>query len=130
SVRALSIGYSEQTQQVTVQDGGTATADFALRAIAISMDPMVVTATGRQRRVEVGNSIANVDASRVTTQRAVSNFADLMTARAPGVQVIPGTQTGAGVRFRIRGTSSLSLANDPIFIIDGVRVEGTTGSMS
>lgn len=130
SVRALSIGYSEQTQQVTVQDGGTATADFALRATAISMDPMVVTATGRQRRVEVGNSIANVDASRVTTQRAVSNFADLMTARAPGVQVIPGTQTGAGVRFRIRGTSSLSLANDPIFIIDGVRVEGTTGSMS
>ncbi|HEU5208626.1 MAG TPA: SusC/RagA family TonB-linked outer membrane protein [Longimicrobiales bacterium] len=130
SVRALSIGYSEQTRQVTVESGGIATADFALRATAISMDPMVVTATGEQRRIEVGNSIANVDASRITQQRAVSNFADLMTSRTAGVQVIPGTQTGAGVRFRIRGTSSLSLANDPIFIIDGVRVEGTTGSMS
>jgi TonB-dependent SusC/RagA subfamily outer membrane receptor len=54
--------------------------------------------------------------------------ADLLTARAPGVLVIPPTQTGAGTRVRIRGTSSLSLSNNPIYIIDGVRVEGTTGS--
>lgn len=130
SIRALSIGYAEQTQQVTLQAGGSATANFELRPMAISMAPMVVTATGEQRRAEVGNSVASVDAASITQEAAVSNFADLMTSRAAGVQVLPGTQTGAGVRFRIRGTSSLSLSNDPIFIIDGVRVEGTTGSMS
>ncbi|HEX6133719.1 MAG TPA: SusC/RagA family TonB-linked outer membrane protein [Longimicrobiales bacterium] len=130
TVRVLIIGYGEETQQVAVAAGQTATANFELRSVAIALNPMVVTATGEQRRVEVGNAIAHVDASRLTERTAVSNFADLMTARAAGVQVIPGTQTGAGVRFRIRGTSSLSLANDPIFIIDGVRVEGTTGSMS
>lgn len=130
TLRALIIGYGEQTRQVTVTAGQTASADFQLRSMAIVLNPMVVTATGEQRRVEVGNSIAHVRASEVTERSAVSNFADLMTARAAGVQVIPGTQTGAGVRFRIRGNSSLSLANDPIFVIDGVRVEGTTGSMS
>jgi hypothetical protein len=91
---------------------------------------VVVTATGEQRRIEVGNSIAQVNASEIVETRAVSNMADLLTARAAGVQVIPGTQTGAGVRVRIRGNSSLSLSNNPIYIIDGVRVEGTTGSMS
>src|SRR5690606_1252592 len=46
NIRALSIGYAEQTQQVTLQAGGTATANFELRPMAISMAPMVVTATG------------------------------------------------------------------------------------
>ena len=55
---------------------------------------------------------------------------DLLTARAPGVDVVRGTQIGAGTRIRIRGTSSLSLSNNPIYIVDGMRVEGTTGSSS
>jgi TonB-linked SusC/RagA family outer membrane protein len=37
---------------------------------------------------------------------------------------------GVGARVRIRGTSSLSLTNNPIYIIDGVRVESSTGSSS
>jgi TonB-linked SusC/RagA family outer membrane protein len=61
-------------------------------------------------------------------RRGVANVADLLTSRAAGVMVIPGTQTGAGVRVRIRGTSSLALTNNPIYVIDGIRVEGSTGS--
>jgi TonB-linked SusC/RagA family outer membrane protein len=99
-----------------------------MRAVAITLNPVVTTATGEQRRVEVGNSIAQVDAANVVETKAVSNMADLLNARAPGVSVIGGTQIGAGTRVRIRGTSSLSLSNNPIYIVDGVRVEGTTGS--
>jgi TonB-dependent SusC/RagA subfamily outer membrane receptor len=130
TVRVLSIGYGDQTRQVTVPAGQTATLDFELRPSAIALSPVVVTATGEQRRVEVGNAVAFVNASQVARTQAVTNMADLLTARAAGVQVVPGTQTGAGVRVRIRGNSSISLSNNPIYIIDGVRVEGTTGSMS
>jgi TonB-linked SusC/RagA family outer membrane protein len=130
TVRVLSLGYSEASQQVTAIVGQTATLNFTLRPTAFALSPVVVTATGEQRRIEVGNSIATVNASQVMQTRAVTNMADLMTARAAGVNVIPGTQTGAGVRVRIRGNSSLSLSNNPIYIIDGIRVEGTTGSMS
>jgi TonB-linked SusC/RagA family outer membrane protein len=130
TLRVLSIGYAEQTQQVAVTAGQTATANFELRSTAIALNPVVVTATGEQRRIEVGNSIAQVNASQIVETRAISNMADLLTARAAGVQVIPGTQTGAGTRVRIRGNSSLSLSNNPIYILDGVRVEGTTGSLS
>jgi TonB-dependent SusC/RagA subfamily outer membrane receptor len=128
SVRVLVIGYSERSQQVTVATGEPATLDFALQPSAISLAPVVVTATGEQRRTEVGNAIAEVPAAELVRTSAVSNVGDLLTARAPGVTVTPGTQTGAGVRVRIRGTSSLSLTNNPIYVIDGVRVEGSTGS--
>jgi TonB-linked SusC/RagA family outer membrane protein len=130
TVRVLSIGYAELTRQATLAAGETTTLDFELRPSAIALSPVVVTATGEQRRIEVGNSIAYVDASQVNQTRSVTNMADLLVSRSAGVQVIPGTQTGAGVRIRIRGNSSISLANDPIYIVDGTRVEGTTGSMS
>ncbi|HZO20662.1 MAG TPA: SusC/RagA family TonB-linked outer membrane protein [Gemmatimonadaceae bacterium] len=129
-LRVLRVGYSEQKRSITVTAGQSVTADFAMTPVPISLTPIVTTATGEQRRVEVGNAIAQVDAREVVETRAITNVGDLMTSRAAGVMVIPGTQTGAGVRVRIRGTSSLSLSNNPIYVIDGIRVEGTTGSSS
>ena len=130
SVRVLRVGYAEQRQLVDVASGQAATLTLQMRPVAITLNPVVTTATGEQRRVEVGNSIAQVDAANVVKTTGVANVGDLLTARAPGVMVVPGTQTGAGTRIRIRGTSSLSLSNNPIYIVDGTRVEGTTGSSS
>jgi TonB-linked SusC/RagA family outer membrane protein len=128
TVRVLTIGYGESSQPVTVAAGGTAAANFALRASTIALNPVVVTATGEQRRVEVGNAVSQIQAAEVVERSSVQNVGDLLTARTPGVMVVGGTQTGAGVRVRVRGTSSLSLSNNPIYVIDGVRVEGSTGS--
>lgn len=128
TVRALRIGYAEMRQPTTATAGQVSTLNFQIVAVSITLSPIVTTATGDQRRVEVGNSIAQIDAVAVAQTRSVSNVADLLTSRAAGVMVIPGTQTGAGVRVRIRGTSSLALTNNPIYIIDGIRVEGSTGS--
>ena len=129
-LRVMRVGFVPARQRVTVTAGGTETANFALSPAPVTLSPVVTTATGQQRRVEVGNAIAQVDASSINETRAIANVSDLLTARAAGVMVIPGVQTGAGARIRIRGLSSLSLANNPIFIIDGVRVETTTGSSS
>jgi TonB-linked SusC/RagA family outer membrane protein len=129
-VRALRVGYGEQRRSVTVVAGQTSTQNFQMAPVPVSLNPVVTTATGQQRRAEVGNDIAQVSASEVVGTGTVSSAADLLTSRAPGVTVFEGTQTGAGVRVRIRGTSSLSLSNNPIYVIDGVRVEGTTGSSS
>ena len=127
-VRVLRVGFSEMKQTVTVTAGQTVTANFQMRGVVTTLAPVVTTATGEQRRVEVGNAIAQVDAAKVVETQAITNVADVLVSKAPGVMVIPGTQTGAGIRIRIRGTSSLSLTNNPIYVIDGVIVEGTTGS--
>ena len=127
-VRVLRVGFAEMKQTVTVGAGQTVTANFQMRGVVTTLAPVVTTATGEQRRVEVGNAIAQVDAAKVVETQAVSNVADVLVSKAPGVMVIPGTQTGAGIRIRVRGTSSLSLTNNPMYVIDGVVVEGTTGS--
>jgi TonB-linked SusC/RagA family outer membrane protein len=129
-VRALRVGYGELRRSVAVAAGQTATENFQMQPVPVSLNPVVTTATGQQSRQEVGNDIAEVPAAKVVSTGTVNNAADLLTSRAPGVTVFAGTQTGAGVRVRIRGTSSLSLSNNPIYIVDGVRVEGTTGSSS
>src|SRR5450759_1481350 len=128
TVRLRRVGYAEKRVPVTVVAGRSTTLNIELTSIPITLSPMVTTATGEQRRIEVGNSIAQVSAAQVTETHAVTNVGDLLTSRAAGVLVISGTQTGAGVRVRVRGTSSLSLSNNPIYVIDGIRVEGSTGS--
>jgi hypothetical protein len=130
TVRVVRIGYAGQSKTVTVAAGQTATVDFVLASVAMKLNPIVTTATGQQRRIEVGNAIAQVNAVDIVETQVVTQMADLLVSKAAGVTVFTGVQTGAGTRIRIRGTSSLSLSNNPIFIIDGIRVEGTTGSSS
>ncbi len=130
TVRALRIGHAEGRQSATVSAAQVTTLNFQLKEVPPTMNPVVTTATGDQRRVEVGNAIAQIDAEKTVQSGAVANLADLLTSRAAGVTVYPGTQTGAGVRVRIRGQSSMALSNNPIYVIDGVRVEGATGSSS
>ena len=129
-VRALRVGYAEMVQSVNTAAGQATTLNFVMKPVAVMLTPTVVTATGEQRRVEVGNAIAQVDAAKLVETRPISNMGDLLTARAPGVQVIGGNSTGTGARVRIRGTSSLSLSNDPIYVIDGVRMQSSTNSQS
>jgi len=124
------IGYATASQQVSVTAGQTATVDFAVSAAAVPLEAVVVTATGaEQLKRELGHAVATIDAAKTVEQATPTNLADLLNARAPGVQVLPsGGTTGTGSRIRIRGSSSLSLTNEPIIVVDGIRVEnGATG---
>src|SRR5207247_6463697 len=51
-------------------------------------------------------------------------MADVLQSKLPGVTVTQGSgATGAAPRIRIRGASSISLSNDPLVFIDGIRVD-------
>ena len=129
-VRASQIGFASGTKPATVADQGAATVDFGLVLTPYSLDEVVVTATGEQAKREVGNAVSTVDATLLVANGPVSNMNDLLVGKAPGVQVLPGSTTGTGGRVRIRGNSSLSLSNNPIYVIDGVRMVSDVGSMS
>jgi len=122
-VRVLRVGYEEQKQSVTVAAGQQVTLDFQLKTVAVQLQPVVTTATGNQRRVELGNSVANLgDVSKKVETQPVHDLTDLMVAKAPGVTVLPGNMTGSAPTIRIRGLSSISLSNAPIYVVDGVRI--------
>ena len=127
-VRVLRVGYVEQKRPVTVTAGQAATLDFELDRTLVVLQEVVTTATGQQRRSELGNSIATIDVTKKVQESPIKNMGDLLVAKAPGVQVLPSNMTGGGSRVRVRGTSSLSLTNDPIYVIDGVRLTSQAGN--
>ena len=127
-VTARRVGYAPQTRSVTVADGQSATLDFALSRMATVLSEVVSTATGQQERYKVGNAIATVTADSVMKVAPVMNVNDFLSGRVPGLQVYnAGGYTGATSLMRIRGTNSFTVSNDPIVIVDGVRIEGSPG---
>jgi TonB-linked SusC/RagA family outer membrane protein len=130
-VRVTILGYSQVAQTVNVPEGGSVTADFTLRQTAVELGGIVVNAiTGDQvRRRELGNTVGTIDMNNL--QRAViSKPADILTGRVAGVDVrqVNGT-TGTGQKIRIRGANSVSLSNEPLIIVDGVRYDNGTDFM-
>ena len=131
-LRALRIGFQQRLVSVSVVAGQTAAAGtIALQASAVNLDVVTVTATGTTSRArEQGSNIAVV---AVDSQplAATPNFSDLVEGRAAGVTVIQSSgTTGTGARVRIRGANSLNQSNEPLLIIDGVRIDPNANSGS
>jgi TonB-linked SusC/RagA family outer membrane protein len=126
-VQVRLIGFATATQPVTVAAGETATLDFALTPAAVPLDVVIVSATGQEQlKRELGNTVGTIDAAKVTQEASPVNAADLLNSRVPGVEVLQsGGTTGSGSRIRIRGATSLSLRNEPIVVVDGVRIDNT-----
>ncbi len=129
TIVAQRIGYAPISRTVTVAATGTTTVDFALTISATTLDQVVITATGQsERKRESGVSTSTIDSSQVN-KAAVSTFADVLSSRSPGVVVQQAAgESGAGARIRIRGSNSISLSNDPLVIVDGIRVDNSAGS--
>jgi TonB-linked SusC/RagA family outer membrane protein len=98
----------------------------------VKLQEIVTTATGEQRRVELGNSVTTLgDVTARVETAPITNLSDLLVAKAAGVTVLPGAMTGAAPVIRIRGLGSLAtngsgISNDPIYVIDGVRMSSAT----
>lgn len=121
-LQALRVGYRSLKQRVTVTDGQTTTANFEMAEAVIQLQEIVTTATGEHRRVELGNAISTLgDVGKRVAESQISNFSDLLVAKAPGVIVLPTSTLGGAPSVRIRGASSISLSNAPIYYVDGVR---------
>ena len=129
-IRVLRVGYKPVTQAATVASGETAMLMFSLAPAPVQLDELVTTVTGLQRKLEVANAVSTIDAARVTEESPIAEFGNLISGRAAGVQVQKsGGTTGTGTRIRIRGSNSVSLSNEPLYYIDGIRMEsGATSS--
>lgn len=130
TVVAQRLGFQRAMRSAVVPNTGALTLDFTLEIAALSLEEVVVTATGEARKREVANAIASISAAEVE-KAAVKTVSELLSARAAGVQVLQSSgTTGMGSRIRIRGSNSVSLSNEPILFVDGVRVSNEVGPMS
>jgi TonB-linked SusC/RagA family outer membrane protein len=129
-VRVLRLGYKPVTASAAVAPGETVALEVAMAQAPVQLDEIVSTATGEQRKLEVANAVSTIDVARVTEESPITEFGNLLSGRAAGVQVQKsGGTTGTGTRIRIRGSNSVSLSNEPLYYIDGIRMEsGATSS--
>jgi len=128
SVEVRRLGYRPTTLTVRV---GATDVRVELPEKRVELDAVVVTGTaGATEKRAVGNAVSTIKASEVTEIAPVSNLQGLLNGRAAGVVVLGASgNVGTGSRIRVRGTSSLSLNNQPLIYVDGVRVnrEAATG---
>src|SRR5690606_21674561 len=86
---------------------------------------VVVTGTpGATQRRAIGNVVGRVEAARIAEVAPVQNMQQMLTARTPGV-TFHGSDgnIGSGRTIRIRGVSSLSLNQQPLIYVGGIRVD-------
>jgi len=116
------IGYAPITQEITVSAQRSATATFSLARQAMVMDEIVVTGYGAQRRVEITGSIAAVNVEDANVG-VVTNADEMLQGRVAGVNITQNSgEPGAGVQIRVRGGTSISAGNEPLYVIDGVAI--------
>ncbi|HEY0931622.1 MAG TPA: SusC/RagA family TonB-linked outer membrane protein [Gemmatimonas sp.] len=122
------IGYEAKRVTVTVTEGTPVVSDVALTQAAFSLSAVVTTVTGATRKVELANSTSQIAMADKVAELPASSLGQMLSGRSAGVQVVSEGSSGGGSRIRIRGQSSLSLSNNPVVIIDGVRVNAATNS--
>jgi len=129
-VVALRIGYASARKPVTVSAGQETSMDIALQVSAVSLDEVVVTGTaGGEAKRSIGNAVAQIEVTDELSKSAAPNLSTLLNGRAPGLSIQNTTgRLGAAPAIQIRGRSSLSLSNNPLIYIDGVRVNNASGT--
>src|SRR5690349_11196721 len=119
------IGYAPVSQPVMVAGGDTVVVDFALNPSAVGLSAIVVTGYGVQRAGDITGAVTSVRDSQFNTGRIITPQ-QLIQSKVAGVEVVDNNEPGGGMALRIRGTTSVNAASDPLYVVDGLPL-GTGG---
>ena len=116
------------TQEVTVSDPSKPVS-VTLLPDADVLEDVVVVAYGSQRRELVTNSIASFKPDENNFRSALSPT-EMLQGRVAGVNISTSSgNLGASERMSIRGSSSLSASNEPLYVIDGIPLVNNSGAL-
>ena len=99
---------------------------------------LILTLFGRSLRgqsaadtIPPASSHATIDVASAVRERGDRSLSDVLTSRAPGLLVVPGSGVnGMGARIRLRGVQSLVADRAPLVLVDGMRVEAAEDAFS
>lgn len=117
---------------VEVNISATNIANAKLTSTADALTDVVVIGYGSRKTKDVTGSVARVT-EKDFNKGQIASPDQLLQGRTPGVLVTPSTgEPGAAATINIRGTGSISGAQEPLYVIDGVPLiqGGTLGSAS
>lgn len=126
TLRISYIGY--KTKTITLS--GETFITIQLETDAQVIDEVVVVGYSVQKKRDVLGSISKVEGTELS-KIPVASTQQALQGRVAGVNVSAQTGApGAPISVRIRGVNSISLSNDPLYIVDGIPVEGALNNIS
>lgn len=129
SLRVSRIGFAAQVRPLTVAAGTNPAITLQLRQLVAQLSEVVAVGYGTQRRESVTSAVSsiNADQAKVGVQPNVNT---MIQGRAAGVQITQNSgDPGSGTQIRVRGGTSLSGGNEPLYVIDGVPIQNDAGQV-
>lgn len=121
-----SIGY--ETQEIIL--GNATKLDIILVSSSAVLNEVVFTALGIKREEKsLGYAVSKVDGKEVN-RLPQENILNSLAGKMAGVTISSTGGTGSSVSMVIRGATSLSSDNQPLFVIDGVPIANTLNNIS
>ncbi|CAM4170276.1 TonB-linked outer membrane protein, SusC/RagA family [Pedobacter westerhofensis] len=121
-LRIFSIGYNAQEIKIT---SGNTTLNIILEESQNALSEVVVTALNiPKEKKSLGYAVQELKSKDIAEAREV-NLVNALAGKIAGVQVTNSQGDMGSSRIIIRGETSISGNNQPLFIIDGVPVDNT-----
>jgi len=123
------VGYNDQSATV----GASNSINITMAENAAELEAVVVTAFGiKKSEKAIGYAVTNVKGDDLA-QAKEANLVNALAGKAAGVQVTSSSGVaGASSRIVLRGATSITGNNQPLFVIDGIPLDnsstGTSGS--
>lgn len=96
------------------------TVNATLEEDILGLDEVIITAYGAQRKGDVTGAISTIQADAIQDASGVG-LQTALRGRAAGVTVTQASGTpGSSIDVRVRGSTSISATNQPLYVIDGV----------
>lgn len=104
--------------------------DVLLEEDLNNLKEVVVVGYGTMKRGDLTGAVSSINSAAVS-QSVSTTIDQVLQGRAAGVNIQQNNGApGASSSVRIRGISSITGSNEPIYVIDGVVIDGNTGSMN
>ncbi len=116
------VGYA--TQEVKLN--GKTNLTIVLKEDSQVLEDVVVVGYGTQKKSDITGSVASLSEAQMK-QSIVTNADQMLQGKVAGVQVTQNSGApGGATSVRIRGASSLNSSNEPLYVIDGVPMSGSS----
>ncbi|MDW8330328.1 MAG: SusC/RagA family TonB-linked outer membrane protein [Cyclobacteriaceae bacterium] len=118
-----------QNQEVVI--GERSIVDVSLQPDITQLTEVVITALGAQSEKRgLGYAVSTVSAAQLA-QRPEGDIGRLLQGKIPGVNITPvGGVSGTGTNIVIRGYTTITGSNQPLFVVDGVPFNTSTNAQA
>ena len=121
SVVARRIGLQQKTATITLGQGPV-TLNFTLAASVSQLEGLVVTALGQTReKSQLGTAVQSVTSDQLNTTHD-PNVVNQLAGKVSGVVITGAGTQGGSVNVRVRGFTSITGNNNPLYVVDGVPI--------